>query len=397
MSTRPNSSRTPAISGLGITELGKVYGPTAAEFATTAVVRAAADAGIAVNEIDGLLVSSGIQENIGLRIAADLGLSDLRMLAEVNSFGATAAAMVQQASLAIMTGAATSVACVFADAPLVENRGSGGAYSGFTAAGIGGYALASGVNSAAAMYALGARRHMESYGTTKEQLGAVAVSAREWAMKNPLAQHRTRLTLDDYLSARMITDPLGLYDCCLVSNGGIAVIVTSADRAADGPHPVVNVVAWAQSHLPQPMDREGGFGIVTGAAQAAPRLFAMAGLDRSEVDVAQLYDCFTYTTLVTLEDYGFCAKGEGGAFVESGAIAPGGALPVNTGGGELSSYYMWGMTPLSEGIIQARGEGGARQADDHDIVLVTGNGGFFEHHGALILSPVATVREQVAA
>lgn len=380
-----------------MTELGKVYGKTAAEFASDAVVRAAADAGIALGKIDGLLVSSGLRENIGLRIASDLGLTDLRMLAEVNSFGATAVAMVQQASLAIMNGAATTVACVFADAPLVENRGSGGAYSGFEAAGLGGYALASGINSAPAMYALAARRHMEIYGTTKQQLGAVAVSTREWATLNPLAQFRTPLTIDDYMSARMITDPLGLYDCCLVSNGGIAVIVTSADRAQHGPHPAVNVVAWAQSHLAQPMDREGGFGIVTGAADAAPRLFAMAGIERSEVDVAELYDCFTYTTLVTLEDYGFCNKGEGGAFVESGAIAPGGTLPVNTGGGELSSYYMWGMTPLSEGIIQARGEGGERQIDKHDMVLVTGNGGFFEHHSALLLSPEATMRGEAAA
>jgi acetyl-CoA acetyltransferase len=238
---------------------------------------------------------------------------------------------------------------------------------------------------------------METYGTTKEQLGAVAISTREWASRNPLAQYREPLSMDDYLSARMIADPLGLYDCCMVSNGGIAVIVTSTERADDAPHPAVNVIGWAQSHLPQPMDREGGFGILTGAAHAAPRLFEMAGIDRSEVDVAQIYDCFTYTTLVTLEDYGFCAKGEGGAFVESGAIAPGGSLPVNTGGGELSSYYMWGMTPLSEAVIQARGEGGERQVDDHDVVLVTGNGGFFEHHGALLLSPTATLRTEVAA
>ncbi|MCK6066659.1 MULTISPECIES: thiolase family protein [Microbacterium] len=380
-----------------MTEIGKVFGQTAAEFATTAVVRAAADAGVAVGDIDGMLVSSGIHERIGLRIAEDLGMRDLRMLAEVNSFGATATAMVQQASLAILSGAATTVACVFADAPLVQDRGSAGAYSGFTAAGTAGYALASGVNSATAMYALGARRHMETYGTTKEQLGAVAVSTRAWATRNPLAQHRTPLSLEQYLSARMITDPLGLYDCCLVSNGGIAVIVTSAERAADGPHAAVNVVAWAQSHLAQSMERGGDFGIRTGAAEAAPRLFAMAGIDRSDVTVAELYDCFTYTTLVTLEDYGFCQKGEGGPFVESGAIAPGGSLPVNTGGGELSSYYMWGMTPLSEGIIQCRGEGGERQVADHDVVLVTGNGGFFEHHGGLILSPVATLRAEAVA
>ena len=128
----------------------------------------------------------------------------------------------------------------------------------------------------------------------------------------------------------------------------------------------------------------------TGAPMSKEKAFAMAGITVDDVDVVQAYDCYTYTVLVTLEDYGFCAKGEGGPFVEDGKLGPGGSLPTNTGGGQLSAYYMWGMTPLSEGVIQARGQGGERQVAKHDVVLVTGNGGILDHHSTLVLSPNAT-------
>lgn len=391
------ASRSPAIAGLGMTDLGKVYGKTATQFAAEAVALAAHDAGIAVSQLDGLLISSGLKHRISTDLAQDLGLRDLSIMAEMNAFGATAAAMVQAASLAVASGSARAVACVFADTPLEEKSRAGAAYGDFRAEGMFGYSVAAGLTSAAAMYALAARRHMEAYGTTKEQLGAVATSTRAWAATNERAQYRAPMTLTDYLSARVISEPFGLFDCCLVSNGAIAVIVTSTELAADGPHPAVNVVGWAQSHASHPMTTDPEFGIVTGAATAAQRLFGRSGIAREEVDVAQLYDCFTYTPLVTAEDYGLCKKGEGGEFFASGTTAPGGSLPINTGGGQLSSYYMWGMTPLSEGIIQARGEGGARQVERHDMVLVTGNGGLFDHHASLLLSPTATVREDVFA
>lgn len=386
MTLNPRAGRTPAIAGLGMTDLGRVYGPSARQFAAIAVDRARRDAGIGRSDIDGLLISSGIGAQIGVGLAADLGLTDLRMLAEVNAYGASAASMVQYASLAVMSGLATTVACVFADAPLVPDRGAAGAYGGFSAAGLAGYAFSAGIDSAGSMYALAARRHMETYGTTKDQLGAVAISTRAWAQRNPLAAFRTPLTLDEYRAARPIADPFGLFDCCLVSNGGIAVIVTTAERAADTAQPPVHVFGWAQSHMAQPSTREGDFGIRTGAVEAGRRLFEMAGITAADVTCAEVYDCFTYTTLVTLEDYGFCDKGDGGAFVESGAIAPGGSLPVNTGGGELSAYYMWGMTPLSEAVMQVRGQADGRQVDDRSAVLVTGNGGLFEHHASLLLS-----------
>ena len=149
--------------------------------------------------------------------------------------------------------------------------------------------------------------------------------------------------------------------------------------------PPVHVLGWAQSHPGRLFDRDENFGLVTGAAQSGPAALGMAGVTLAEVDVAELYDCYTYTVLVSLEDYGFCEKGEGGAFVSGGALGPDGKLKCNTGGGQLSSYYMWGMTPLSEAVIQVRGQGGARQADPHYVVLVSGNGGILDHHATLVL------------
>jgi acetyl-CoA acetyltransferase len=226
---------------------------------------------------------------------------------------------------------------------------------------------------------------MHRYGTTSEQLGAVAVSTRRWAELNPRAQIRRPLTIQEHQASRMITEPFHLFDCCLVSNGAIAVVVSSAERARHLAQPPVHVRGWAQAHPGYRFERGSDFGLVSGASVAGPRAMAMAAVGVNDIDVAQLYDCFTFTTLLSLEDYGFCPKGEGGAFVESGATAPGGSLPVNTGGGLLSSHYMQGMTPLSEGIIQIRGHGGERQAHAHDVALVSGNGGILEHHATLIL------------
>jgi acetyl-CoA acetyltransferase len=151
----------------------------------------------------------------------------------------------------------------------------------------------------------------------------------------------------------------------------------------------VSVAGWAQEHPGHSLRHDENFGIVSGAARSGPRALEMAGLTIDDVDIAELYDCYTFTALITLEDYGFCAKGEGGAFVESGALGPNGSVKVNTGGGQLSSYYLWGMTPLSEAIIQARGQAGERQVAKHDVVMVSGNGGILDHHATLILRGAA--------
>jgi acetyl-CoA acetyltransferase len=275
---------------------------------------------------------------------------------------------------------------VFSDAPLKPPRpageqggsGSSGAYAfaGDLNAAYGAF----GVNG---LYAMLAQRHMHRFGTTQDQLGEIAVAERAWAQGNPRAQfHGKPLTLAEYHASRWVTEPFHLLDCCLVSNGGLAVIVTSAERARDLKQPPAYLWGMGQGH-------PGGDPVETlasGAPIAARAAFGMAGVRLADVDFCELYDCYTFTVLVTLEDYGFCAKGEGGPFVAGGRIAPGGALPVNTGGGQLSSFYMWGMTPISEAVIQLRGQGGDRQVKKNDLCLVSGNGGVLSTHATLLLS-----------
>ncbi|MEV7970898.1 thiolase family protein [Sphaerisporangium sp. NPDC088356] len=383
-------NRSTVIAGLGITEMGKVYGRSAPEFAAEAVRLAVADAGLETHQVDGLLTNTGLTRDVGLGLQRDLGLRHLRMLSEVQGYGSSAGAMVQYASMAVAGGMADVVACVFADAPL-RDKGSGSAYArtSRTPTGWRGLAAASGIHSANTLYALAARRHMVAYGTTSEQFGHIAVAQRAWAAKNPLAQMRDPITIEDHQSSRWIAEPFHLLDCCLVSNGGVAVIVTSADRAADLARPPVHILGWGQAHPGYVMGRGSEFGLVSGAAVSGSTALKMAGVTLADIDVVELYDCYTYTVLISLEDYGFCAKGEGGDFVSSGVLGPEGSLAVNTGGGQLSSYYMWGMTPLSEAVIQARGQGGDRQAPEHDLVLVSGNGGVLDHHSTLVLSPHA--------
>ncbi|OZD62516.1 sterol carrier protein [Rhodococcus sp. 06-1059B-a] len=377
-----------SIAGLGVTEMGRIYGKTATNFGADAVRRAAADAHLELSEIDGLLISGGVTGELGLPLAQELGLEDLSLLSVMQSYGSTAGAMVQFAASAIESGQATAVACVFADAPLKERVATGASYAQANSGGVGweGILGSTGVNSANSLYALAANRHMQTYGTTSEQLGSVAVAQRAWAALNPLAQMRDPITLADHQDSRMISSPFHLLDCCLVSNGGVAVIVTSAERARDLAQPPVDILASAQSHPGHHMRRNDDFGLVSGAAQSGPKAFAAAGLSPTDIDLVELYDCYTYTLLISLEDYGFCNKGSGGDFVGTpGLLGPGGSLKVNTGGGQLSSYYMWGMTPLSEAVIQLRGQAGERQVDKHDTALVSGNGGVLDHHSTLLL------------
>jgi acetyl-CoA acetyltransferase len=316
-----------------------------------------------------------------------LGLKNLRLSAAMNLGGATAAAMVQQAALAIDAGLCSTVACVFSDRPLQPPDERRGREGGSAAA----YAFARGLDAAYgqfgvnAMYAMIARRHMHVWGTTQDDLGAVAVAQRRWANLNPAAQfHAKPLTLADYHASRWVVEPFHVLDCCLVSNGGMAVILTSAERARSLRQPPVYLWGMGQGHPGgDPADS-----LTSGAVLARETAFRMAGISARDVSLCELYDCYTFTVLVTLEDYGFCAKGEAGAFVAAGTTAPGGALPVNTGGGQLSSSYMWGMTPIAEGVAQARGTAGERQVPKHDVVLVSGNGGLLSTHATLVLSPL---------
>lgn len=380
-----------AIAGLGITEQGKVYGRTPIGFAAEAVRRALADAGLRRDDLDGLLVNAGLTwGDLGMasfQLQQAMGLRNLRLSSSMGSGGATATTMIQYAALAIASGQCQAVACVFSDAPLKPPPPAGEAKGGGGSAGA--YAFGRGLEAAYgqfgvnAMYAMVAQRHMHRYGTTNDHLGAVAVAERQWANRNPAAQfHDTPMTLEDYHRSRWVVEPFHLFDCCLVSNGGLAVIVTSAERARDLRRPPVYLLGMGQGH-------PGGDPVETltsGAPLAKEAAFAMAGIGLADVDVVELYDCYTFTVIVTLEDYGFCAKGEGGPLVAGGRIAPGGSLPLNTGGGQLSSFYMWGMTPISEAVIQLRGDGGQRQVAGAEVALVSGNGGILSTHATLVLA-----------
>ena len=376
-----------SIAGLGLSAVGKVYGRSATDFAAQAVRLAAADAGLDITDIDGLLVSPGTRGSPKLSLQKVLGLRDLRLLAEISALGASPAVMISHAAATIAFGGASAVACVFADAPLREKGSSRDAFGTqrATPTGFASYHAGIGAVTPNLFYAMAARRHFETYGTTSEQLAAIAISQRAWAANNPVAQFKSPLTIDEHQASPMVADPLHLLDCCLVSNGGAAVIVTSAERARDLARPPVDVLGWGQAHPGQLMHRDSQFGLRTGAADAGPAALQMAGLAVDDVDLLQLYDSYTYTVLVTLEDYGFCPKGEGGKFVADGALAPGGRLPCNTGGGQLSSYYLTGFTPIVEAVIQARGQAGARQVDKTDLIMVSGSGGVLEHHATLIL------------
>jgi acetyl-CoA acetyltransferase len=376
-----------AIAGLGLTEIGKVYGRSAASFAAEAVRLAVQDAGLGFAEVDGLLVSSGKSGGVDLSLAEGLGLSNLSILLQMNAFGASPGAMVQVAAAAVAAGTATVVVCVFADAPLREDVGAAGSYTRRSSSGHGALLVASGITSTTSYYALAARRHMLAFGTTSKQLGSIAVSQREWAALNPRAQMRDPITIDDHQASRWIVEPLHLLDCCLVSNGGAAVVVTTAARARCLAQPPVYVWGSGQGHPGYSWERGSEFGLITGAVQSGRAAMTAAGITPTDVTIREIYDCYTYTTLVTLEDYGFCKKGEGGDLISGGALGPGGALPTNTGGGQLSSFYLWGFTPLSEAVIQGRGHGGRRQVEANDVILVSGNGGILQHHSTLVLSP----------
>ena len=241
-------------------------------------------------------------------------------------------------------------------------------------------------------YALAASRHMHEYGTTRAQLAEVAVAARAWAALNPEAFMRDPLTAEEVLASRPISDPFTVRDCCLVTDGAGAVVLTAPGRARDLTRPPVPVLGAAMAHWHRYIAGMPD-ATVTAASDTGPRAREMAGVSVSDIDLVEIYDAFTVNTIMFLEDLGFCAKGEGGPFVEGGAIAPGGRLAVNTNGGGLSCCHpgMYGMFPLIEAVRQLRGDAGERQQGTPHIALAHGNGGVFSSQVTLILGTDAAL------
>jgi len=315
-------------------------------------------------------------------MAANLGIASLRFAATVHMGGAAPCASIQAAASAVVTGVADTVLL-----PAGWNGYSGRRARETVAMDVsslpGGaiardYYMPYGLTAPPQWYALIARRHMHEFGTTPEQLGAIAIAMRKHAQLNPGAVMKDKpLTLDAYLASPMITAPYRLFDCCLETDGAAAVIVTTAERARDLKQRPVFIMGVAAAQ-PYPADEITNRADLfeTGLTIAAPRAFAMAGITPADVDFAEIYDCFTFEVLQQLEETGFCGRGEGGPFVEGGTIELGGALPVNTHGGLLSEAHVLGMSHVTEAVRQLRGDAGERQVADAEIGVVTGWGDF---------------------
>ena len=380
-----------AIVGIGATDFSRKSGRTELALAAAASTAALADAGLSPHDVDGIVRCE--QDTVRHNDLADvLGLPTLNYWGSTGTGGSAPAGMVAQACAAVASGLARSVLVFRSLNGRSGARFGRGQRKRLPVGGNGSYDeffLPYGLLAPGQMFALIARRHMIEYGTQPEHLGAIALACREHANANPAAQmYGKPMTLADYLDSRPITEPLRLYDYCLETDGACAVVVTSAERARDTRAPVsIRAVAQGGDAGQQP-------GLVFPAlmraslteqpsARTAETLYGRAGLGPAEVDVAQFYDCFTITVLLQLEDYGFAAKGEGGPFAASGALRVGGALPINTAGGNLSEGYIHGLNHVAEGVRQLRGDS-TNPVPDAEVCLVTS--GLPTATGALLLT-----------
>lgn len=361
-----------AVTGVGETEYMRGTDRTPLSLQLEASLRAIEDAGLKPTDIDGVIPygHGAVAEDF----VTNFGIPDLRFSATTPMGGASAVAAIQCAAAAISAGVCNHVLLS------IGRTGYSGGRIGARVQQmpqfriIGEFEMPSGAIAPAQLYAPMARRHMELYGTRSRQFAEIAVSTRANASRNPNATMRKLITVDDHQASRMISDPLRLLDCSLESDGGAAVIISAAERAKDMQKQPVVVMGVAEGHPDSPSAITQRDDMTTlGLAKAAPKAFAMAGVTHDDIDVAEIYDCFTYIVLCQLEDAGFCRKGEGGPFVESGAVRLDGKLPVNTHGGLLSQAHMAGMNHIVELVRQLRGEASA-QVKDAEIGLVTGYG-----------------------
>jgi acetyl-CoA acetyltransferase len=363
-----------AITGIGNTPFSRDSGVSDLALALRASRDAIADAGLRPADIDGI-VRNDMDLVTHNALADGLGIPNLTYWGISGPGGSVPPAMIGQAVAAIVSGQATNV-LVFRSL----NGRSGARYGlsdGAPVASHDEYFVPYGLLVPGQVYAMVAQRHMAEFGTTNEQLGAIALECRRRAQANPNAQMAGReLTMEGYLDGRWLSRPLRLFDYCLETDGACAVVVSSADRSADGPNPGVLVRAVAQGSGPgvqggtiNPILMRESY-TTWPSAHVARTLYQRAGLGPGDVDVAQIYDCFTITTLIQLEDYGFCEKGEGGPFAASGAIGLDGSLPINTGGGHLSEGYIHGMNHIVEGVRQMRGTSSS-QVPGAETCLVT--------------------------
>ena len=382
MTQKQSFKNRAAIVGVGQSEFSrpKTGGKSSLVLQLEATKAALADAGLEAGDIDGILPFPNLCT--AEELAANLGIENLRFAVTLQMGGAAPVASLAVAALAVASGAAE---CVLIPAGWngYSGRRARDTITAQTSSIPGGgivrdFYLPYGFAAPPQWYSLMARRHMHEFGTTSEQLGAVAVAMRKHAQQNPAAiMHGKPMTMADYLASPMITAPYRLFDCCLETDGAAAVIVTSAERAKDFAKRPVSIMG-AASGRPYPADEITNRRDIfeTGLTLAAPEAFAMAGVRPKDVHFAEIYDCFTFEVVQQLEETGFCKRGEGGAFVEGGRIEAGGELPVNTHGGLLSEAHVLGASHIVEAVRQLRGEAGLRQLSRADVGVVTGWGDF---------------------
>lgn len=373
-----------AVVGVGLTPFGELPGRSGLEIMAEAVHNVLVETGLKPSQIDGIFGSNFSDGLMPLTIAEYFGIKP-RYMDGTNIGGSSFVNALQSAAAALKLGLCEVALIAYgSNARTTTRRGPPPHVR--TAETV--YKPRLPINA----YALAAARHMYEFGTTREQLAEVAVAARAWARLNPAAFTRGPLTIQDVLSARMIVDPFGAKDCCLVTDGGAAMILVSADRARDFPKQPIYMLGVGSATTHNNISAMADL-TTTAVAQSAPRAFAMAGVTPAEIDLVELYDAFTINTILFLEDMGFCKKGEGGAFVSNGTIAPGGSLPVNTNGGGLSCVHpgMYGMFLMVEAIQQLRGECGERQVVGAELAVCNGNGGYLSSQVTAVFGTAATL------
>jgi len=380
-------ARDPVIVGVGLSDAPRAPHLDSTGHHVQAIRRALADAALEKRAIDGYLCAGmGASPAEAVSMAEYLGI-DHRYVDGTMTGGSSFEFHVQHAAAAIREGLCETVLVSYGS-DFLSRRGRTLGTGGFGLSRVSGadmYSAPYGLPIVGG-YAMVARRHMHEFGTTSEQLAEIAVGVREFAGLNPNAMYREPIAVADVLASRMIADPLHLLDCCVVTDGGGAFLMTTAERARDLRKPAVRVLgaAGAQTHwnISQMPDYTTSAG-----ATCIPEAFARAAVHPNDVDTLQFYDSFTITVLVLLEDAGFCKKGEGGAYVEQGHLRRGGRRPLNTDGGGLSACHsgMRGLFLIAEAVRQLRGEAGAAQVPDARIALAVGSGGWLSCIGAVVL------------
>ena len=375
-----------AVVGVAESDLGQMAPHTApVDLMAQATRRALDDCGLKLSDVDGVFVAAGQVRNATMALSEYLGLNPTAFDG-TQIGGASFMAHVAHAQAALEAGLCEVALIAYGSTQRSVSRAAASPreYNPYETP----YKPLLPISA----YALAASRHMHQFGTTREQLAEVAVAARQWALMNPMAWEKTPLTIEQVLNSRMVSYPFTVRDCCLVLDGGGAMILTPAARAKSLGKPPVYVLGTGEALSHLSISNMPDL-TVTAAAVSGAKAFKMAGLRPADVDMLSLYDAFTITPILFLEDLGYCPKGEGGRFVSDGAIAPGGKLAVNTSGGGLSYCHpgMYGLLVMIEAVRQVRGECGQRQVKDCEIALAHGNGAVLSSECTVLFGGASTV------